>query len=160
MEFKRLNWSEFNGTSRVGQIQISYNKLVEKLGEPDEGDDDKTDAEWDIKFQDGTIATIYNYKDGRNYLGPRGPAKEDITLWSIGGHSTNAAERVKELFDIQGCCIDKTYTRKTCMNLPDGFTCGDCFHETRCCSIFGHKPSDTYCDFFPNRFMSKLKVAE
>ena len=100
MKFKRFkDWSKTNGTSRVGQMQISYDQLVEKLGEPDEVDDYKTDAEWDLKFEDGVIASIYNYKNGRNYLGPRGPAKEDITLWNIGGHSMKASEKVKELFE-------------------------------------------------------------
>ena len=56
---------------------------------------------------------------------------------------------------MQGCCVDKKCTPGTCMDLPTGTTCGDCVHERRCCSIFGHKPSDTYCDWFPRKFVPK-----
>lgn len=41
------------------------------------------------------------------------------------------------------------------MDLPAGKTCGDCVHERRCCMIFGHKPSDTYCDWYPIVFREK-----
>lgn len=57
--------------------------------------------------------------------------------------------------DMQGCCVDKACNPGTCMDLPDGLTCGDCFHEERCCAIFGHVPEDTYCDWFPRRFHAK-----
>ena len=45
-----------------------------------------------------------------------------------------------------GCCADKACSDKTC---------GHCVHERRCCAIFGHTPSDTYCDWFPRRFAEK-----
>lgn len=51
-----------------------------------------------------------------------------------------------------GCCVDKACTDRTCMALPQGKTCGDCVHERRCCLIFGHTPTDTYCGWFPRRF--------
>lgn len=54
-----------------------------------------------------------------------------------------------------GCCADKACTDKTCMELPKGETCGSCVHERRCCTIFGHTPTDTYCDWFPRRFQAK-----
>ncbi|MGK4342562.1 hypothetical protein ACSMFT_15425 [Ectopseudomonas oleovorans] len=41
------------------------------------------------------------------------------------------------------------------MELPAEKTCGDCVHERRCCLIFGHTPTDTYCDWFPRRFREK-----
>jgi len=56
---------------------------------------------------------------------------------------------------MQGCCADKSCTPKTCMDLPDANTCGDCVHVKRCCAIFGHKPEDVYCDWFPRRFHKK-----
>lgn len=52
-----------------------------------------------------------------------------------------------------GCCVDRECTSDTCMQLPAGKTCGDCVHVKRCVAIFGHKPADTYCDFFPRRFL-------
>lgn len=57
--------------------------------------------------------------------------------------------------DMQGCCVDKECTPETCMELPAGKMCGDCVHERRCCLMFGHKPSDTYCDWFPRKFREK-----
>ena len=36
-----------------------------------------------------------------------------------------------------------------------GKTCGHCLHERRRCTIFGHTPTDTYCDWFPRRFQAK-----
>ena len=54
-----------------------------------------------------------------------------------------------------GCCSDKACTDKTCMELPAGKTCGHCVHERRCCTIFGHTPTDTFCDWFPRRFQPK-----
>jgi len=51
-----------------------------------------------------------------------------------------------------GCCADKACSDSTCMALPTGKTCGDCVHVRRCCGMFGHTPTDTYCDWFPRRF--------
>lgn len=56
---------------------------------------------------------------------------------------------------MHGCCVDKACTSDTCMKLPDGKTCGDCRHVERCVSMFGHVPSDAYCDWFPRRFAEK-----
>lgn len=59
-----------------------------------------------------------------------------------------------------GCCADKACTDKTCMELPTGKTCGDCVHTRRCVLMFGHTPSDTYCDWFPRRFVQRESVAK
>lgn len=58
-----------------------------------------------------------------------------------------------------GCCVDKACNERTCMALPEGKTCGHCVHEYRCCTIFGHRPTDTYCDWFPRRFHERAPVA-
>lgn len=59
---------------------------------------------------------------------------------------------------MHGCCVDKACTELTCMELPEGKSCGDCVHERRCCLMFGHVPTDTYCDWFPRRFCEVAKV--
>lgn len=41
------------------------------------------------------------------------------------------------------------------MNLPDGKTCGDCHHFSRCNAIFGHIAEDEVCDWAPSRFAAK-----
>ena len=56
---------------------------------------------------------------------------------------------------MNGCCADKSCTKKTCMTLPDGLTCGDCVHIHRCKAIYGHVESDTSCDWFPRRFRAQ-----
>lgn len=54
-----------------------------------------------------------------------------------------------------GCCADKACTDKTCMELPEGKTCGDCANVRHCVAFYAHTPADTYCDFFPRRFQAK-----
>lgn len=87
-----------NMTSLQGYVKTTYAKLVECFGKPTcDGDGYKVDAEWIITFADGVVATIYNYKDGRNYCGEEGLAVEDITEWHVGGHNgTGVESRVKE----------------------------------------------------------------
>ncbi len=88
-----------SGTSYLGAIDISYAELVEVLGEgTDYFDDYKSDAEWVVLFGSGQIATIYNYKDGRNYMGDDGLDKEDIRDWHIGGKSRAVLTKMAELF--------------------------------------------------------------
>lgn len=86
------------GTSLSGYIDITYDELVEKLGEPHQSDGYKVDAEWDLEFEDGTVATIYNYKTGKNYLGDEGYDTDEITDWHIGGAGEKSVEKVQELF--------------------------------------------------------------
>lgn len=90
---------EPNFTSLQGYINTNYATLVGCFGEPTcDGDGYKVDAEWIITFADGVVATIYNWKNGKNYCGEEGYEVEDITDWHIGGHGgTRAVERVKEV---------------------------------------------------------------
>jgi hypothetical protein len=39
------------------------------------------------------------------------------------------------------------------MNLPEGYTCGKCFHFKRCNDMFGHIEGDESCDWSPSRFV-------
>jgi len=78
--------ADTNGTCLQGYICASYKSLVTKLGPPsDNYDDYKSDAEWHIEFEDGAVATIYNWKDGKNYCGDEGLELSEITEWHIGG---------------------------------------------------------------------------
>ena len=89
------------GTCLQGEIDISYDELFEKLGNPVAGDGYKVDAEWVLKFEDGTVATIYNYKDGKNYNGEHGLETQDIRNWHIGGGNDKSLENVCDLLGIQ-----------------------------------------------------------
>ena len=88
-----------NGTSLRGYITTDYDTLVKYLGEPNTGDEYKIDAEWDIEFDDGRIATVYNYKDGRNYCGAEGLPVDAITNWHIGGNTDSAPVLVHSIIN-------------------------------------------------------------
>jgi len=82
-----------------GYIKADYNELVEAFGLPmaDGYDDYKVDAQWHIAFADGTVASIYNWKNGKNYMGSSGLDLEDIREWHVGGFSKITLFRVAEV---------------------------------------------------------------
>ena len=43
------------------------------------------------------------------------------------------------------------------MSLPDGKTCGDCWHFGRCNGIYGRISADEVCDWAPSRFQAKME---
>tara|TARA_R110001592_G_scaffold71364_5_gene218227 strand:- start:153 stop:2051 length:1899 start_codon:yes stop_codon:yes gene_type:complete len=94
--FKTGNFNVM-GTSRQGELDGYYkNEIEEVFGPPswDQGSaDDKVQVEWVIKFPDGTIATIYDYKQYN--VDP-----EDIDYWSIGGRGPLAEYYVKKAMGI------------------------------------------------------------
>ena len=82
-----------NGTSRQGYIDCTYNQLTRLFGEPDPGQLNngyKVDWEWMLTFADGTIATIYNWKNGPNYCGEDGLTETQIHKWHVGGFTPQA----------------------------------------------------------------------
>ena len=87
-----------NGTCLQGYINCTYDDITEVFGYPLSIDflDQKIDAEWDIEFKDGTVATIYNWKNGKSYLGDQGLNLCDITQWNIGGHNKSAVKLVQD----------------------------------------------------------------
>jgi hypothetical protein len=97
-----------NGTHLQGYINCSYDDLTTALGYPleDGFDDYKCDAEWNIKFDNGLVATIYNWKNGKNYLGDQGLNLCDMTQWNIGGHNPEVVERVMDLIPQSIAFID------------------------------------------------------
>lgn len=110
MNFKTHNEKDIdiNGTSLCDYIRVSYANLVRVFGQPTSGDGYKVDAEWILEFDDGVVATIYNYKDGRNYCGEEGLDVEFITDWHIGGHQrADVPERVKAILDSAGAVEPK-----------------------------------------------------
>lgn len=52
------------GTCLQGTINTSYDRLVDLFGEPTQLEaDGKVQVEWAVKFTDGTLATIYDWKE-------------------------------------------------------------------------------------------------
>lgn len=94
---KNILW---HPSSFQGEINCSYDTLVKVFGKQNVNNDGyKTDAEWELLFDDGTHATIYNWKNGTNYLGEDGDIIEDINTWHIGGQSKQAVDCVKQAID-------------------------------------------------------------
>jgi hypothetical protein len=77
--------ADANRTCLQGSVPAYYHELVEVFGEP-EGGGDKTTVEWCLQFEDGTVATIYDWKE---YQTPMG-----LYHWHIGGHNKRAVHAV------------------------------------------------------------------
>jgi len=86
-------------THKQGNLDADYSLLCKLFGQPFDGDGYKVDAEWMIEFDDGTIATIHNWKDGRNYCGAEGLPTQQIRIWSVGGHDIRALNLIKDMVE-------------------------------------------------------------
>jgi hypothetical protein len=93
---KLHDFSKVDGTSLIGQIDAKYSDLISLFGKPMPGYDYKIDAEWVLQIESSTgethVVTIYNWKNGKNYMGEQGLAVEDISRWNIGGHTVKSHE--------------------------------------------------------------------
>ena len=94
-----------SGTSLVGEVECSFYDILETFGRPEAGDEYKIDAHWSIEFDDGLVATIYNWKNGLNYHGAigkyHGSQLTDITEWHIGGKDKVVVDRIKGMLGIK-----------------------------------------------------------
>lgn len=59
---------------------------------------------------------------------------------------------------MHGCCVDVACSAGTCMQLPAGKTCGGCIYFRHCAAFYAHASADTYCDFFPRRFVERAAI--
>ena len=90
MKFTQADWTDANGTSLQGYVQAYYHQLVAVFGEP-EGGGDKTTVEWCLQFADGTVATIYDWKESETPMGQY--------RWHIGGKNSRAVGLVQHAFN-------------------------------------------------------------
>lgn len=87
------NYADCNMSSLVGYITTEYNDLVEAFGEPILGSGDgKVSAEWIIKFSDGQVATIYDWKTPETPMG--------VYEWHVGGHKAEVVKRLAALLGL------------------------------------------------------------
>lgn len=92
MEFTKLEASDVIGTSLRGYtITTSRAELEEIFGQPTEIDDSKTTIEWDIRFEDGTIAAIYDWKLDTT------PDYYEELEFNVGGDSVMSAIHVNDV---------------------------------------------------------------
>lgn len=84
------------GTSFIGKVTATYTDLIEIFGREHMGasGDGKVNAEWALEFIDGTIATIYDWKES-------GIPWHEYD-WHIGGHSPAALKWVELLLIKKG----------------------------------------------------------
>jgi len=89
---------EMTGTSLKGYIETTYEQLESVLGEPVYGpndtDADKITCEWVITFQDGTVATVYDWKVGETPM--------DLYSWHIGGNNNKSKDYIGTLMRGKG----------------------------------------------------------
>lgn len=62
MKYKKGKLKDIVGTSKKCEIKTNYGRIVDLFGEPYILNDGKIQVEWVIKFDDGTIADIYDWK--------------------------------------------------------------------------------------------------
>lgn len=83
-----------SGTSLRGYVTTTYQTLVERLGAPRGGSaDGKSTVEWIMVFEDGTVATIYDWKTNST--------PKDTYDWHIGGKGIGVLDKVEEALGIQ-----------------------------------------------------------
>lgn len=99
MKFKLTD--SFESSCLQGAVDAHYGDLVQCFGEPNSnGDEYKVQKEWMISFEDGTYATIYDWKEGDNYNGEgNGTHYTLVKDWHIGGQSQAAVRAVTATLD-------------------------------------------------------------
>lgn len=96
-ELTKNEMKKISGTRFRGYIETTYDELVARFGEPyiAPRDDHKVDVEWIINTPHG-VATIYNYKNGRSYLGENGLTLEVMDEWHVGGKNDESYDWVMQ----------------------------------------------------------------
>ena len=83
--------SLIDGTFLQGYVITSYQNLVDLFGKPTlQFDPAKTRANWVVQFEDGVVATVYDYK-------VQDKPVEEVTEWNVGGKSHVGHDRIMEL---------------------------------------------------------------
>jgi len=87
-EFRPPSNRPFSGIGEV-EAKLSVTQLRAIFGDPcyefdGENRETKSDIEWE-GYVDGYRYTIYNYKDGKSFLGAKGKSLDELRDWCIGG---------------------------------------------------------------------------
>jgi hypothetical protein len=84
------------GTSLQGYVTTTLREISAVFGEPTfYYPGDKVTVEWGIKFEDGTIATIYDWKRYED-----APEADEVIEYHIGGNSSAAVNAVSDALKI------------------------------------------------------------
>ena len=95
-KIKSINQADAIGTSLQDYVSVDYQTIVAKYGPPTTSVGYKIDAEWIIEWDDGQVGTLYNWKNGENYLGEDGLPVEEIYEWNIGGKNKLVGKRIRD----------------------------------------------------------------
>jgi hypothetical protein len=92
--FEIISRDELDDIGLEGYITTTRRALAAKFGEPDETGtiDNKITTEWSLRFSDGTVANIYDWKRYDDDLGA--PELDEVYQWHIGGQSKAAVYAV------------------------------------------------------------------
>ena len=84
MNYKAADKEKTWGTGFQGDLHVDYLKIVDVFGDPHWGPsaDEKIQVEWILEWDDGTIATIHDWRTKE--------PPEKVKDWSIGGSSKKA----------------------------------------------------------------------
>ena len=98
MTHQLISTTKSVGTSLQGYVEATRSFLELLLGEPTEyGSEDKVTTEWAVEFDNGVIATIYDWK--RYEMGK--PEMDEVIEWHIGGNGNEAVYQVCELLGLK-----------------------------------------------------------
>lgn len=100
MKYKKTD--KICGTYLQGHLNdVCYMQIRSKFGLPHStGDEWKVSCQWAIEFEDGTIATIYDWKSCKEYCGDdEGIHYKNNESWNIGGNSYDALLNIKEVLN-------------------------------------------------------------
>jgi hypothetical protein len=94
-----INRNLIAGTSFFGTtFPASVNQLIEAIGQPTfkaNTGEDKTNFEWNMELEDGTVFSIYDWKEYRAI------GLDEVIDWHIGGkngaHTEKALDKLSEL---------------------------------------------------------------
>lgn len=88
-----INHEVGSGTWLQGYVTTTLDQLIKTFGEPQRYiGEDKVTVNWSMVFEDGTIATIYDWK--RYEMGT--PQLTEVMEYNIGGTTREAVTLVRE----------------------------------------------------------------
>jgi len=94
---------KFQTSSLCFEFCATYKNIVSSFAKQNaKNDGDKTDAEWQLMTETGIYFTIYNYKNGKNYLGEEGELIKDITDWHVGISDDSKSDELYNFFKSLG----------------------------------------------------------
>lgn len=86
---------DIQGTSMQGSIQATMKELTRAFGNPQASAHSRSTTCWDILFEDGTVATIYDWGKDEWSGAPR---PDSVVFWHIGGKDRRAVYLVHQQF--------------------------------------------------------------